>query len=331
VAKPPLGLSVVSIAADGSEQTWWSGDKYAYNRPQQLSFRNRIGEGFSDGGPRSLVGSIATTTTSSSTTTSWSWATTARSPTRGASARRRARPRAVTRSASRRRAGWPTPRTASSARSTSTATANAWQPMGTTRRANMLAGGYRITDHSTGTDSANNQVALVMTHALAGNSKPITEAWYDAGPELKIGYVYYDYNEVNTQVGSQPRVYGDHGLTRRMAPRPGGFYASDVITNIAQRFCPKLNTAGVSGDLARHPAHRLQGPHDSLRRLPAAERPARLRAGGLGEQDALLPPLRPVRLRLAGADGSAGRRPLAAGRHDRGTRQLRRRRVRQRC
>jgi hypothetical protein len=46
-ARPPLALSVVAIAADGSETTWWSGDKYATNRPQQFSFRTRIGEGFS--------------------------------------------------------------------------------------------------------------------------------------------------------------------------------------------------------------------------------------------------------------------------------------------
>lgn len=39
-------------------------------------------------------------------------------------------------------------------------------------------------------------------------------------------------------------VYGNHGLTRR-GTNPGGVYASDVIKNIAQRFCPKLNTAGV--------------------------------------------------------------------------------------
>jgi hypothetical protein len=48
-AKPPLGLSVVAIAADGSETIWWSGDRRAYNRPQQGTFRTRVGEGFSDG------------------------------------------------------------------------------------------------------------------------------------------------------------------------------------------------------------------------------------------------------------------------------------------
>lgn len=39
-------------------------------------------------------------------------------------------------------------------------------------------------------------------------------------------------------------LYGTHGLTRR-GPDPGGFYLSDIIKNIASRWAPKLNTAGV--------------------------------------------------------------------------------------
>lgn len=39
-------------------------------------------------------------------------------------------------------------------------------------------------------------------------------------------------------------VYGNHGLTLR-GTEPAGVYASDVIANVAQRFCPKLNTGGV--------------------------------------------------------------------------------------
>ncbi len=43
-------------------------------------------------------------------------------------------------------------------------------------------------------------------------------------------------------------VYGDHGLTKQGsadATNAQGFYASDVIIDIATRFCPKLNTSGV--------------------------------------------------------------------------------------
>lgn len=39
-------------------------------------------------------------------------------------------------------------------------------------------------------------------------------------------------------------VFGSHGLTKR-GTAPEGFYASDVMRDVAQRFCPKLNTAGV--------------------------------------------------------------------------------------
>lgn len=42
----------------------------------------------------------------------------------------------------------------------------------------------------------------------------------------------------------QVAVYGSHALTRR-GTDPGGFYASDVMRDIAGRFCPKLSTAGI--------------------------------------------------------------------------------------
>lgn len=43
-------------------------------------------------------------------------------------------------------------------------------------------------------------------------------------------------------------VYGNHGLTRRVAEganEPGGFYVSDMMANIASRFAPKLDTSGI--------------------------------------------------------------------------------------
>jgi hypothetical protein len=39
-------------------------------------------------------------------------------------------------------------------------------------------------------------------------------------------------------------VYGTHGLTKR-GTAPQGFYASDVMADVASRFCPKLNTGGI--------------------------------------------------------------------------------------
>jgi hypothetical protein len=43
-------------------------------------------------------------------------------------------------------------------------------------------------------------------------------------------------------------VYGNHGLILRPGEtgQPPGVYGSDVIRNIVTRFCPKLNTSGVS-------------------------------------------------------------------------------------
>ena len=44
-------------------------------------------------------------------------------------------------------------------------------------------------------------------------------------------------------------VYGSHGLTTRTtsSTTPDGLYASDVISNIVSRWCPKLNAGGVLG------------------------------------------------------------------------------------
>lgn len=68
-------------------------------------------------------------------------------------------------------------------------------------------------------------------------------------------------------------VYGAHGLTRR-GDDPGGFYASDVMENIVQRFCPKLRWGGQDTTLViphivfkerTHPYDALlllNGPHN---------------------------------------------------------------------
>lgn len=55
------------------------------------------------------------------------------------------------------------------------------------------------------------------------------------------------YGGVNTpyEIYWSPTVYGNHGLTLN-GTSPGGYYASDVIADIASRFCPALNTSGIS-------------------------------------------------------------------------------------
>jgi hypothetical protein len=60
---------------------------------------------------------------------------------------------------------------------------------------------------------------------------------YGATPGGAAGYVY-------SVVARKLTVYGSHGLTR-YGSDPGGLRASDVIRNVAARFCPKLNTGGV--------------------------------------------------------------------------------------
>lgn len=309
MAKPPLGLSVVSIAADGSEQTWWSGDKYAYNRPQQLSFRNRIGEGFSDGGTTlarrvdrdyndlELYNDIVVVGDDGQI------------PYEG-------------------RIG-ATPRTTSGGHSISVQTTghmahakdqkfrepyvdrdlSAWGSASRARQAQILGASRAYTNPQNTSDTFNAApgVRTGLTEPWPADSE--SSAWYDAGPGCTVGQVYYSWetyvlstadaswlwavyvyenddlsgtseNTGNLRTGvsgfftpGTPRryaavrlnnsvantgttgrefglfwkslaVYGGHGLPRR-GPDPGGLYASDVITNIAQRFCPKLNTAGV--------------------------------------------------------------------------------------
>lgn len=56
-------------------------------------------------------------------------------------------------------------------------------------------------------------------------------------------------------------VYGAHGLTKRGA-EPGGFYASDVMANIAQRWAPKLDTSGI--EQTDFPVPHLAFPSDTL-------------------------------------------------------------------
>lgn len=63
------------------------------------------------------------------------------------------------------------------------------------------------------------------------------QLWYGSTPGGGAGAPYYARFQ-------QLAVYGTHGLTRR-GPDPGGFYVSDIMANIAQRWAPKLDTSGI--------------------------------------------------------------------------------------
>jgi hypothetical protein len=80
-----------------------------------------------------------------------------------------------------------------------------------------------------------------LTATTSSRKYAATQFYWDGGVSTAKGVRYSIFWTVLA-------VYGNHGLTKRgtnSATEAQGFYASDVIKNIAGRFCPKLNTAGV--------------------------------------------------------------------------------------
>jgi hypothetical protein len=68
---------------------------------------------------------------------------------------------------------------------------------------------------------------------------------------------------------SKLAVYGNHGLTThdRRPLEPDGLYLSDILKNIAQRFCPMLDTSGVQTNnyVVQHAAYRDRTtPYDAF-------------------------------------------------------------------
>ncbi len=80
------------------------------------------------------------------------------------------------------------------------------------------------------------------------------------------------------------RCNGTHGLQLYGAD-PAGIVASDVIKDIAGRFCPKLNTAGVQPTTWPIPHLVFRDQTDPLRRVPGSQRVSSGGARGVGEQD----------------------------------------------
>jgi hypothetical protein len=75
---------------------------------------------------------------------------------------------------------------------------------------------------------------------------------------------------------AKPAVYGSHGLTGRFgAGSPAGYYVSDIIKNIAQRWAPKLDTSGVkeTGFIVPHSSFLEETkPYDAFQILNAYHR-----------------------------------------------------------
>lgn len=193
---------------------------------------------------------------------------------------------------------------------------NAWTDPSLGRQAALLTAGFNPTAGQVASDVANATSGVVTGYdgAYVAN-KPVSDAWYDAGPGLTIGRIDYswvvqaggldpananfnwsvnvsnDDKSTATQGTANLRaagpsagsftpsllyryaflqqyfnatsvlsdgghygiawynmaVYGSHGLSLYTgdAGQPPGVIASDVIKDIARRFAPKLNTAGV--------------------------------------------------------------------------------------
>jgi hypothetical protein len=301
--RPPLALSAVSIAADGSERIWYSGDKYAANRPQSLSFRTRIGEGFSDANltlarridrdynDLSLFNDLVLVGDDGQIAYEGRIGSTPRSTGGGHSI-------AV------QTAGWMAHAKDRKFREVYVdREMRQWHEPPLNRRAQIAAGPYGQGKIQVAVDGSG-LIWSVPNEALPASE--FGEIHYDAGPDVTVARVFYKgartgsfatidaasiqvadadsfatadtyaltlddtvrqqattarryvkipvvtSGAVTPPIGTQQRmsmvaVYGNHTVSLRSpgSTEPDGVYASDVIRDIASRFCPKLNTAGV--------------------------------------------------------------------------------------
>jgi hypothetical protein len=103
--------------------------------------------------------------------------------------------------------------------------------------------------------------------ATAGRTCAAMQFWYAASPAGTSGATYYVRFE-------KLAVYGSHGLTRQ-GEDPGGFFVSDMMVNIANRWAPKLDTGGVQATTLPIPQASFTDetlPYDSWQTLNAYHR-----------------------------------------------------------
>jgi hypothetical protein len=208
-----------------------------------------------------------------------------------------------------------------------------WTEPSRARKVALLVANIAMMGFSAAQDEAEGLAALVTSiqDAWASPYTPLAEGLYDAGPGNLIGDMYVDWTLTNTggtwglffgiqsddkatateltanQAGAngatymgfanryryglfrhqntttpggvagsrvsaslrKVAVYGDQGLTKQ-GSAPGGFFASDVIRDIASRWCPKLNTSGVfdTSHVIEHIVFRDRTtPYDAFSRL----------------------------------------------------------------
>lgn len=80
--------------------------------------------------------------------------------------------------------------------------------------------------------------ASAVSELVGGSRYVAIQFFYNGTPGGAAGYTY----SVHAR---NLAVWGNHGLNVWGAAEPYGVLASDVINNVATRFCPKLNTGGI--------------------------------------------------------------------------------------
>ena len=311
-ARLPLDLFGEVTTSSGARFKW-DANQAPGSRPRNLSFRTKLGEGFSDASLQlarridqdyadlDLVNDVAFTGADGST---------------AYEGRIAAMPRELgdAHSIGVTLAGWMAhAKDRKFAEIYVDTDLSAWRAPGPSQRLRMLNAAYAPQDPNVLKDT-NGQAAIetLIQGAWVTNFIPRSEAWYVPGGGITIGSLYYawtqnnangagfnwhaglatDETDVSTDMtadleavgpgsgtltattartaaflrflfgsnsgagadGAQFRLlwtalgaYGSHGLTKRDGDptRPPGFYASDVIRDIAQRWCPMLDPSGV--------------------------------------------------------------------------------------
>lgn len=312
VVLPSLDLAVEVVDAAGVRTRWDPGAAIAANRPQNLSFGTKRGDGFADASvtlARRIDRDYVDLHLFDDVTFFGADGSTAYE------GRVAAQPRSFSQAHSIgvQLAGW-----MSHARDRPFTEVyidrdlSAWQEPSRSRKVSLVASNFGLGSLQATRDVTSNLPALQMSVSGAWVSpyKPMVEAVYDAGGSSSgIAIVYYNF-EGNANVNSVfevqiaggtadtapditstdlwagvtgtqayytlagPRrfvtlqffysttpagadgadfslfvrnlaVYGAHGLTAYGPDDPKGLLASDVIKDVAGRFCPKLNTSGV--------------------------------------------------------------------------------------
>jgi len=313
----PLELSIEVTATSGA-RFQWDANQPATSRPQGFSFRTKLGEGFSDATlslPRRVDGDYPDLGLLNDVTVTGGDGSIAYE------GRISAMPRQLdeTYSIGVNMTGY-----MANARDRQFTEifvdrdTSAWGQPSLTRKVALTGANIVPHDMEQSTDPVSQTAAVttLVEGAWTSPFAPYSEAWYDAGPNLKIGQVVFSWKRESSAIGIiapwawqaylssddnatvtvasanlvgsgpgvgqsivagsgsyrysffqlrygstpagadgaryaivwyKPAVYGAHGVTLRTGDpgEPQGLYASDVIINIAQRFCPQLNTSGV--------------------------------------------------------------------------------------